>query len=86
MNYLAGKGLFNNSFRCFGNPVNHCIDLVMRFPEVRDEESERSIAIVGLLLRFMRGKFVRGFEVEGMSWFHKFELNVNAAWSQQCSM
>ena len=42
--------------------------------------------MIGLLLRFMRSVFVRGFEVEGMSWFHQFELNVNAPWSQQCNV
>ena len=69
MNCLAGGDFFDKA-ACFpGDPIVSCFRPLSRFPEVREEESERSMAI-DLLLRFVRNVFVHDAVVEGENWYH----------------
>ena len=74
MNCLASEGLFNGATDFTGNPIDLCLQPLSRFPEVAEEESERSLAI-DLLLRFIRNTFVHDALVEGEKWFHYRALN-----------
>ena len=70
MNCLAGEGFFDKATSFAGNnPVDVCFGPLVRFPEVRKQESERSLAM-NLLLRFVRNAFVHDSVVEGEKWFH----------------
>ena len=74
MNCLAGQGFFKKEPTCFISGsmtmIDFCLTSVTRFfPEVRGEESERSLAI-NLLLRFVRNVLLHGFAIEGERWFH----------------
>ena len=69
MNCLAGEGFFDKATSFTGDPVDVLFRPLMRFPEVRKEESERSLAM-NLLLRFVRNAFVHDSVVEGEKWFH----------------
>ena len=70
MNCLAGDGLFDEAtrFSCDRSTVELGFEAIMRFPEVVEEESERSLAI-NLLLRFMRNVFVHDSVTQGEKWF-----------------
>ena len=70
MNCLAGEGFFDKATSFAGNnPVDVCFGPLVRFPEVRKQESERSLAM-NLLLRFVRNVIVRDSRIEGEKWFH----------------
>ena len=68
MNCLAGEGFFNKATRYTGT-TELCFRLAVRFPEVREEDNERALAIDLLLA------FVHDSAVEGESWFHKSHYN-----------
>ena len=57
--------------------MNFVFQAVTRFPKVREEESERSLAI-DLLLRFIRNVFVHDSAIEGENWFDQRQLNEAA--------
>ena len=78
MNCLAGDGFFSSatSFTVV-DPVDYCLTAVMRFPDVREEESERYLA-TNLLLRFLRNVFVHDSAIEGEKWFRQQPLNEMA--------
>ena len=73
MNCLAGEGFFEKATR-FTGTTDLCFQSLMRFPEIREEESERSLAM-DLLLRFVRNVLVHDFEVAGESWFRQRNRN-----------
>ena len=73
MNCLAAEGFFDKA-TCFTGTTDLCFRPLMRFPEVRKEESERSLAI-NLLLRFVRNALVQGSMIEGESWFQRHHHN-----------
>ena len=74
MNLLAEEGFFDKATIFTVDPVELCILSLMRFPKVREEESERSLAM-DLLLRFVRNIFLHDFEFAGESWFHQCHDN-----------
>ena len=75
MNFLAGEGFFSSATHFNGKRlVTLSIKLVTRFPEVREDESERSLAI-DLLLRYVRNVFDRDSAIEGENWFHQSQQN-----------
>ena len=69
MNYIAGKGFFSNVMNFQGESAELCFRSLWHFPEVTEEESERSLA-TALLLRFIRNVFVHDSVVQGEKWFH----------------
>ena len=71
MNYIASEGVFANSleYECASHCVELCVRSVLRFPKVREEESERSLA-TDLLLRFARNVFFHDLATEGDDWFY----------------
>ena len=71
MNYIASEGVFANSleYECASHCVELCVRSVLRFPKVREEESERSLA-TDLLLRFARNVFFHDLAMEGDDWFY----------------
>ena len=62
MNHIAGEGFFDRAIS--GAPLALCCQSLMHFPKVREEESERSLAI-DLLLRFVRSVFLHDSVAEG---------------------
>ena len=74
MNLLAEEGFFDKATIFTVDPVELCILSLMRFPKVREEESERSLAM-DLLLRFVRSTFLQDSAIEGEKWFHSREQN-----------
>ena len=75
MNCLAGEAFFDRAKYHAGNPVEYFFSSAVRcFPEVREEESERSLAI-NLLLHFVRNVFVHDAGVKGENWFHQRHQN-----------
>ena len=62
MNFIAGEGFFDRAIS--GAPLALCCQSLMHFPKVREEESERSLAI-DLLLRFVRSVFLHDSVAEG---------------------
>ena len=78
MNCLTGKGFFDNQATpIFRHPRELNYRVLRYFPEVRKEESERSLAI-DLLLRFVRNVLVRDSRIEGATWFHN-QITQNEA-------
>ena len=78
MNFLAGDGFFSSASLFNGEWwATLSIQLVIRFPGVWKEESERSQA-TDLLLRFLRNVFVHDSKLEGANWFHQGQRNEAA--------
>ena len=78
MNFLAGEGFFSSASLFNGEWwATLSIQLVIRFPGVWKEESERSLA-TDLLLRFLRNVFVHDSKLEGANWFHQGQRNEAA--------
>ena len=73
MNSLAGRGFFSSAKRFTAEELS--VKTVTRFfPKVREDESERSLAI-DLLLRFIRNVLLHGSATEGETWFHERQQN-----------
>ena len=68
MNCLAGEGFFDKATTHF-IPVEVCFQTLMRYPEVRKDDTERSLTN-DLLLRFVRSVFLQDSTIEGETWFH----------------
>ena len=77
MNFLAGEGFFSSATHFTDGVVNFVFQAVTRFPKVREDDSERSLAI-DLLLRFIRNVFVHDSAIEGENWFHQSQRNEAA--------
>ena len=69
MNCLANEGFFDKATRFTGDSVVLCFQSLWCFPDVRDKESERSLA-TNLLLRYVRNVLVHDSAIEGENWFH----------------